>query len=486
MCPLAIPSFLLSSEDSCLKKKAHAFILKSKIATTLLGGICGFCIYFSMYGFRKVFSAVEYADAPKVFKLEFKIAAILLQLFGYMLSKFAGIVLVSGLDPRMRPFILVTFILIAELALVGFAVIPRPYNVICMFFNGLPLGVYWGIVFSYLEGRRTTEALACAMCFAFIVAPSAVKLVGLQLVKLGVSEFWMAAAAGAIFLPIIFLFIFLIELLPPPDEDDKKHRTERIPMTNADRIAFLKLFWPGIICMTLFALTCTSFRDYRDDFARELFKEMEIHDFSKYSHTEIIVGFCVITPIGLMMLIKSNFIAFLGYHVAIIIIDVAFGITTYLYHHGKFDPFFWMVMAGIAVYIGYVPYNAMIFDRMVATFRIKSNCGFLVYVTDACGYAGSAIMLLLKNFGGTFNYLEFFKIFAYVMAFTGVSIHIISAIYYAIRYKQLDIKKKEEEEINKLDNSSLDEKADSSLSVSTQSTVSNVEESDATTVLEEL
>ena len=52
---------------------------------------------------------------------------------------------------------------VAELSLVLFGALPQPFNVFALFFNGLSLGCMWGVIFSFLEGRRVTDLLASLM-----------------------------------------------------------------------------------------------------------------------------------------------------------------------------------------------------------------------------------------------------------------------------------------------------------------------------------
>ena len=61
------------------------------------------------------------------------------------------------------------------LALLLFAVAPAPWKVFALFLNGLPLGLIWGLVFSYLEGRRVSEVLGAILCASFIIASGVVK-----------------------------------------------------------------------------------------------------------------------------------------------------------------------------------------------------------------------------------------------------------------------------------------------------------------------
>jgi hypothetical protein len=111
---------------------------------TTVAGLAGFSAYFSMYAFRKPFSAATFAVVPGWnFVLDYKIALVIAQVAGYALSKMLGIKIISELDPAKRASAIVVLILTAELALVLFALIPAPWNVAAMFLNGLPLGMIW-------------------------------------------------------------------------------------------------------------------------------------------------------------------------------------------------------------------------------------------------------------------------------------------------------------------------------------------------------
>ena len=46
------------------------------------------------------------------------------------------------------------------MTLVGFGLLEAPYNVAAMFVNGLSLGCTWGVIFSFIEGRKVTDILA--------------------------------------------------------------------------------------------------------------------------------------------------------------------------------------------------------------------------------------------------------------------------------------------------------------------------------------
>src|ERR1700753_3778946 len=111
----------------------------------LYGGSMAFGAYFAMYAFRKPFTVASYADAAPVL-VEYKIALVIAQVFGYALSKVAGVKVISEMPPHRRAAAILALIGAAEICLILFALIPTPWNIACLFANGLMLGMIWGLV----------------------------------------------------------------------------------------------------------------------------------------------------------------------------------------------------------------------------------------------------------------------------------------------------------------------------------------------------
>ena len=66
-----------------------------------------------------------------------------------------------------------------------------------MFFNGLALGCMWGVIFSFIEGRRVTDMLASLLGISMVISSGAAKSLGLFVMDhWQVSEFWMPALIG--------------------------------------------------------------------------------------------------------------------------------------------------------------------------------------------------------------------------------------------------------------------------------------------------
>ena len=127
---------------------------------TLFVIFVSFSTYFCMYAFRKPFSAVSYQGLKFLGgEVDLKTAFVVSQIIGYVLSKIIGIKVCPEIGRQRRAQGLVLMILLAELSLLFFAILPNNLKVVAIFFNGLPLGMVWGLVVLYLEGRRTSEML---------------------------------------------------------------------------------------------------------------------------------------------------------------------------------------------------------------------------------------------------------------------------------------------------------------------------------------
>jgi hypothetical protein len=372
-----------------------------------------FTTYFAMYAFRKPFAAAHYADDTFA-TLDLKSALIISQLFGYALSKILGIKFNSEMPPRRRAWALIFLILWAEAALVLFAVLPPRGQVLALFLNGVPLGTVWGIVFSFLEGRRTSEVLGAGLSCAYVVASGAVKSIGASFLAGGISEDWMPALAGVIFLPIFFAAVYGLSLVPPPNDGDVAARTEREPMTATERRAFLRSYWPGLILLVITYFFLTSYRDFRDNFAAEIWADLGERDASVFTITEIPIAFSVMLVLGLLYLVKNNRRGLLLTYVIMGAGATLVGVATLLFDAGVLSPTPWMTLVGLGLYLGYVPYGCVLFDRTIAALRTVATAVFLIYVSDAVAYGGSVGIVLYKTLGqASISKLEFFRYFSY-------------------------------------------------------------------------
>lgn len=406
--------------------------------------IAAFSTYFCMYAFRKPISAGLFDTVDPLWGIDYKIVLIIAQVLGYTLSKFIGIKVVSEIKPHQRVMAILLCIGLAETALFFLGLVPAPYNMVFMFLNGLPLGMIWGFVFSYLEGRGSTEALGAGLSASFIVSSGIVKSVGqFTITAWGVPEFWMPFVTGLLFAGPLVFFVWMLGHIPPPNEADISQRTERVPMTGQDRLRYFKAFAPGLTLLIAAYTLLTIYRDFRDNFAINILSALEYVDEATGELTnygaqaenltlsEIPIAFAVLIALGLLITIKNNRTAFNVVHMVVLAGVLLAGVSTLGFQMGLINPYLWFTLVGTGLYLGYVPFQCFLFERMIALFKEKANAGFFIYIADSIGYLGSVLILLYKNFGGAdLSWLAFFIQISYVLAIVGGVMVLLSYFYF--------------------------------------------------------
>ena len=401
--------------------------------------ICAFVVYSCMYGFRKPFTVGLYSNVFFM-GISYKVCLVIAQVLGYMCSKFYGIKFISGMQPERRAVTILMCIGTAWASLLLFAVIPAPYNIICLFVNGLPLGMVWGLVFGFLEGRKTTELMGAVLATSFIFASGLAKTVGkwLQL-NFHISDWWMPFTAGAIFVIPLLISVWLLAQTPPPSADDIAHRTVRNPMTSYERQQFLKQFGISLIPVVIAYAIFTIVRDFSEDFANELWTETGYkNNAAIFTQTGTIISLIALALVGGFFLIKNNYAAFRITHFLVIAGISMSVVATVLFNYHFINPFVWMITATTGIYLGYIPFNCLYFERMLSVYKIKGNVGFVMYIADAFGYLGTVLVLLIKEFISIkYSWVHFFSMLFYTAGIAGVVLVGISLGIHSKMFKKL-------------------------------------------------
>jgi hypothetical protein len=401
--------------------------------------VMAFSLYTSVYAFRKTFAVATF-EGIEYLGISYKVWLVTFQVVGYAASKFVGIKVISELKAGSRATGILITVGLAGLSWLAFGLVPAPYNMIFLFTNGFPLGLVWGMVFGYLEGRRFTEILGAGLSVSFIFSAGLAKSVGGFIMRdWGVSETWMPFTTACVFtLPLLF-FLFMLDKVPPPTALDESLRTKRQPMNAGERRKFVVTFLPGIVFFTLSYILLTVFRDFRDNFSAEVWKTLGYGNSPEiFTTTEIPVSIIVLAVMGSLMVVKNNQRAFMINHLIIIIGMVLTGISTFLFQQELISAPVWMILIGLGLYLGYVPFNSIFFDRLLAAFHYVGTVGFLIYLADSFGYLGSVGVLFFKEFGyADLSWLDFFISCGYILSFAGTALMTGSMIYFHYRHKQL-------------------------------------------------
>lgn len=415
----------------------HRYLKRAPVwVITLFAALCSFGVYFCMYAFRKPFTAAGF-EGISFGGVPYKVWLVTSQVLGYMFSKFYGIRFIAEMKKRKRSDTIVSLIFWALLALLLFAVTPAPFNIVLLFLNGFPLGMVWGLVFSYLEGRRTTELMGVVLTVSFIFSSGIMKSLGKMILLDGqVSELWMPFMVGVFFIPPLLLFTWLLNHLPEPGASDIQMRAERSPMTKRDQVRLVATFLPGLLVIITVYILLTVLRDLRDNFANELWTELGYgSEASIFTFTEVIISLFVLALMSLLILVKENIKAFIINHLMIASGFVLMLCASMLYLYVHISPVLWMTMVGAGLYLSYVPFNCLYFERMIATYRLKGNVGFLMYIADSFGYLGSVIVLFVRQFAGLqLSWVDFFINTVLVISFIGILGTIAAAVYFRRKY----------------------------------------------------
>jgi hypothetical protein len=394
-------SAIITSDVSASAKKPLASLKRtphSQLTAALGAAAVAFLAYTAVYAYRKPFTVATF-EGLSFGGIRYQTLLIISQGLGYMASKFAGIKFIAELKRLARWKTTAVLIGIAWLCLLVFAVVPAPWGMLCMFVNGFVLGFMWGIIFSYVEGRRATDFIGASMAISFIFAGGFTRSVAIWLRdQWHVSEQWLAFTTGLIFIVPLICFIYWLEKLPGPDEEDIRERTARQPMTKADRKRFVQQLSGGIIGIIIAYLFLTIMRDVRDNFMVNIWNELGYGAQPVIvAQTETITSLVILVMMSAVVFIRHNMRALSCMHGMICIGFVLAGIASALFLTGHLPSVLWMQLVGLGLYMGYIPINCIFFERLIAAFRMSGNVGFLIYLADAWGYLGSSTVLVSKE-----------------------------------------------------------------------------------------
>ena len=363
-----------------------------------------------------------------------------------MASKFYGIKFIAELKRIGRGKLILLLVGISWIAWLLFAIVPAPYNFWALALNGFPLGLLWGVVFSYVEGRRTTDFISAALAVSFIFGSGVAKSTALWVMDVWkVNEYWMPFVVGLIFFIPLLLFVFLMEKIPAPDERDVALRTVRVPMDLQKRNAFIKQFLPGLIALVVIYIFVTVLREVRDNYMADMWRESRaVFESDVFVKTETIISLVILVMISSMIAIRNNFRVLLITHGIMVGGFVLSAIATLFFIEGSISMFSWTTAVGLGLYMVYIPFNSLLFDRLLAAFRFAGTVGFLIYIADSFGYLASVAVLISKSiFKLQMHWLPFYESLVLTMAVVGIAGSIFSVMYFAAKYRVHRIKYKE-------------------------------------------
>ncbi len=381
----------------------------SNFLFVLWAGGAALLSYSLVYALRKPFTAAAF-EGLEAFGMDYKVVATITQILGYLIAKFIGIKLISELKKEHRLRFIIISVIVAEASLILFATLPTPYNVFAMFFNGLSLGCMWGVIFSFIEGRRTTDILASLLGISIVISSGVAKSLGLFTMQtLHISEFWMPAFIGAFALPLLATLGYIMNRLPQPTAEDIATKSQRVPLNGQQRRALFINFMPVLILLLVANLMLVILRDIKEDFLVNII-DMKGHSSWLFAQVDSIVTLIILALFGVMGFIKSN-IKVLVILLSMVVAGTAtLSFVSFNYDALQLNTITWLFIQSLSLYIAYLCFQSIFFDRFIACFRIKGNVGFFIVTIDFIGYTGTVLVLMFKEFfHADINWLEFYN-----------------------------------------------------------------------------
>ena len=328
-------------------------------------------------------------------------------------------------------------IVVAEAALLGFALLPGNLKVLAIFINGLPLRMVWGLVSRYLVGRKTAELLFAWLSCSYIVASSSVKTIGGWVMQAGVTEFWMPAAVGGLFLIPFVIAVYFLNQLPDPSPEDISSRSERTVMDRGSRSVFFRQFMGGMIMLLVLYFFLTAYRDVRDMYMPEVFKVLGYEAKpTLFSQADWPIAFGIMLVMALLNLAKDHRRGLTAVFAVMMSGMLLMGGATVLMDLKVINGLWWMILIGFGAYLAYVPFGAVLFERIMASTKAAGTAVFAIYISDAIGYTGVVAIQVYKDLGqAELDYYQFLRFFTYGMAALGTILFILSGLYFLGKVK---------------------------------------------------
>lgn len=416
--------------DNSSRKRLSDFLF------ILWAGGAALLSYSLVYALRKPFTAASFENA-EFFDMDYKVVVTISQILGYVVSKFIGIKLISELQSEERFKFILTSVLLAEASLILFGLLSTPFNVAAMFLNGLSLGCMWGVIFSFIEGRRVTDILASLLGVSMVISSGTAKSVGLYVMNhLHVSEFWMPALIGAVALPLLLLLGWALNKLPEPNKEDIAMKSERETLNGKQRWELFKSFMPFLSMLFIANIAIVVLRDIKEDF---LVNIIDVSAYSPWLFAQIdsVVTLIILGIFGLMVLVKDNLKALSVLFGLIIAGMIVMSVVSFGQQQLRLSPVIWLFIQSLCLYIAYLTFQTIFFDRFIACFRIRGNVGFFIVTTDFLGYTGTVLVLVLKEFcNPDIDWAVFYNQFAgYVGIFCCVTF-VCSFVYLHQRFRK--------------------------------------------------
>ena len=149
------------------------------------------------------------------------------------------------------------------------------------------------------------------------------------------------------------------------------------------------------------------------------------------------VTLTILVIFGLMVLVKDNFKALSVLYGLIITGMMVMAFVSFGQERMGLSPVTWLFLQSLCLYMAYLTFQTIFFDRFIACFKIRGNVGFFIVLTDFLGYTGTILVLVLKEFVGTrLDWAVFYNQLAGYVGIFCCATFVASFVYLRQRYRK--------------------------------------------------
>ena len=342
----------------------------SEVLLILWAGGAALLSYSLVYALRKPYTAASF-EGLEFFGSDYKVAVTTIQILGYVIAKFFGIKIISELKKENRFRFFVGSAVLAEAALVGFGLLDTPWNVIAMFVNGLSLGCMWGRDIQFYRrtesNRHSGKPVGCKHGVQF---GRGEKLWVVCHERNAHQPVLDACGHRRFALPLLVLMGYMLKRLPQPTAEDIALRNERVTLDSKGRKALFLKYAPILTLLFVGNFMLLVLRDIKEDFLVYIL-DMSNQSSWMFARIDTIVTLIILGIFALFIFFRSNIRALLW--LMTLVIAGCLTMTYVSYHYDTLDlsPVMWLFIESLSLYIAYLTFQTVFFDRFIACFRIK-------------------------------------------------------------------------------------------------------------------
>lgn len=168
--------------------------------------------------------------------------------------------------------------------------------------------------------------------------------------------------------------------LPQPTEEDIAMKSERATLNGKQRWELFKNFMPFLMMLFVANIAIVVLRDIKKTFSKyhRCFRIFAL----AFAKIDSVVTLIILVVFGLMVFVKDNLKALSILFRLIIMGMIVMSVVSFGQERFQLPPVVWLFVQSLCLYIAYLTFQTIFFDRFIACFKIHGNVGFFIVTTD--------------------------------------------------------------------------------------------------------